>query len=1123
MTRLSGYGSSPEIHLTFTIDTVNCNMQIKISIRWALIAGFLGLIWGTHLITTTSSFLTSQEVLRQHARDIMKNIAELAMEQSQRHLLHAHGAAALTRQLLASNVVGSQSSQVNSLERYLHEQLSVNSHFAGIYVGTPQGDFYDVRHFDEKAEGGFRTKVILNTDGERQVRMVYRDISFQPLEQETSASDAYDPRKRPWYQKAVAENRIVWTDPYIFYTSQKPGITIAGPFFDPSGKLMGVVGVDIEIDQLSVFIGNLRIGKHGKAFMLNRNADVVAFGDLDKLKIREAAQNGATRLVKINELDDPHSRKAFESANIATDPSGMLIMDGSRFARFDHEGQVYHAMFTPFSTSQWPWIIGVYLPEDDYLGAIKANRLQNILVTVVISLFAALIGFLLARGVIRPISLLGNTAIQMKAGRSSPLPRIHSAYTEIQGTANAFSEMKTAVERTHRRYQGIFNNIQDVYYEASLNGTLIEISPSIEKISQYRRQELLGKTVLKIYADTGDRKGILQALKENGRINDHEVMFKDKDGQIKHCSLNSMILHTRSGKPYRIIGSLRDINDRKMAEKELLRYKNHLEELIKERTLELQKANDGLVGQIERRRATEKQLLVSEEKYRTILDTIEEAYFELDHAGTLVFINDAACRIMGCTASELSGMHFRHFSAKQPTREIITAFRKMVRSGVPVGVITYPVITRSGDTKVLELSAALTRDSSGGVTGFRGLARDVTAKIAAQKEKETLQGQLNHAQRMEAVGTLAGGIAHDFNNLLMGITGNVSLLTAKIGADSPLSEYLSAIEQCVDSGATLTRQLLGYARGGKYQVAAVNMNETLQRTADMFGRTKKEIQIRFSCQEDIWMVAADQGQIDQVLVNLYVNAWQAMTGEMTLILSTANVVLDAFYTTPFGVKPGPFVSVSVQDRGKGIEPHVMKRIFEPFFTTKKMGRGTGLGLASAFGIIKNHGGIIDVDSQVGQGTTFTIYLPAESRVPERLSPVVPASPRNGSGTLLVVDDEPYLLKALTEILEELGYHVMTAIDGHQAIALFEKEKNRIDGVLLDMIMPDMSGRQVLERLKMIRPDIKVILSSGYSLDGLGKDAQRVAGDGFIQKPYQIDQLASVLDGVLNCHIRPDSN
>ncbi|BBO66853.1 hypothetical protein DSCA_07830 [Desulfosarcina alkanivorans] len=1096
-------------------------MQIKISIRWALIAGFLGLIWGTHLITTTSSYLTSQDVLRQHARDIMQNIAELAMEQSQRHLLHAHGAAALTRQLLASNVVGSQSGKAHALERYLHEQLSVNPHFAGIYVGTPQGNFYDVRHFDARAKGGFRTKVILNTDRDKSVRLVYRDPLFNMIETETSDSDTYDPRKRPWYQKAVAENRIVWTDPYIFFTSQKPGITIAGPFFGPSGELMGVVGVDIEIDQLSVFIANLKIGKHGKAFMLNRNADVVAFGDLDKLSIREASPDGIARLVKIHELDDPHSQKAFEAAQIQTDPSGMLVMDGSRFSRFDHEGHVYHAMFSPFSDSQWPWIIGVYLPEDDYLGDIKSNRLYNILVTMVISLFATFMGFLLARGVIRPIALLGRTARQMKKGQSAPLPQLHSAYKEIQETAKAFSEMKTAVERSQKKYQGIFNNIQDVYYEASLNGVLIEISPSIEKISQYHRHELVGKKLLQINSDPGMRQNMVKTLKDQRRINDHEVVFQDKDSRLRHCALNAMMLYTRSGKPYRIIGSLRDIHDRKTAEQELLRYKNQLEALVKERTLELQKANDGLIAQVERRRATEKQLRVSEEKYRTILDTIEEAYFEMDHTGTLVFVNDAACRIMGYAVDDLSGMHFRHFSAHQSTREIIQAFKKMVRSGVPVRVLTYPVITRKGRTKVLELSATLMRHPSGAVTGFRGLARDVTAKIAAQKEKETLQGQLNHAQRMEAVGTLAGGIAHDFNNLLMGITGNVSLLTAKIDAVSPLSDYLRAIEQCVESGATLTRQLLGYARGGKYQVTAVNLNDTVQRTADMFGRTKKEIKIRARYQNDIWTVDADQGQIDQVLVNLYVNAWQAMTDEMTMILSTSNVVLDADFTTPFGIKPGPFVSVMVQDHGKGIEPDVMKRIFEPFFTTKKMGRGTGLGLASAFGIIKNHGGIIDVKSQPGRGSTFTIYLPAESRQPERLSPAAPSRPRNGSGMLLVVDDEPYILKALTDILQDLGYQVITAIDGHQAIARFEEEKNRIEGVLLDMIMPDLSGRQVLEQLKKIRPDIKVILSSGYSLNGLGEDALGMAGDGFIQKPYQIDQLAATLEAVLNGRVRPD--
>ncbi|BBO87337.1 PAS domain S-box protein [Desulfosarcina ovata] len=1093
-------------------------MQIKISIRWALIAGFLGLIWGTHLITTTSSYLTSQEVLRQHAGDIMKNIAELAMEQSQRHLLHAHGAAALTRRLLAANVVSSQANQVAGLERYLYDQLSVNPHFAGIYVGTPNGDFYDVRHFEVLGKEGFRTKVILNADKGRQVQLSYRDARFRLQSMSQSDSDPYDPRLRPWYQKAVAENRIVWTDPYIFYTSQKPGITIAGPFFDPDGRLMGVVGVDIEIDQLSIFIGNLKIGKHGKAFMINRNADVVAFGDLDKLKIEDQAQAGSTRLVKIQELDDPHCRKAFAAARIETDTAGMLVMDTPRFSRFENDGQTYLAMFTPFSNSQWPWIIGVYLPEADYLGAIKANRQYNIWVTMVISLFAAGIGLLLARGVIRPIALLEKSSRKMKLGQAVPLPPIRSVYTEIQETANAFGEMKTAVERSHKKYLGIFNNIQDVYWESSLNGTLVEISPSIAKISQYRREDLIGATTLKIYANPNQRSGIVDVLKKKGQIHDHEVVFKDKDGRLVHCALNSSILHTRSGKPYRIIGSLRDINDRKAAEEQLLTYKKKLEALVQARTIELQKANDGLVGQIERRRDTEKQLRASEEKYRTILETIEEAYFEMDLRGTLTFINDAAGHIMGYSREELLGMHFRHFSDHRPTREIMLSFDRMVRSGEPVRVITYPVTTKNGESKILDLSAALIHDTSGKTIGFRGLARDMTSQIIAQREKEKLQGQLNQAQRMESVGTLAGGIAHDFNNLLMGIMGNVSLLETKLDPDRSLSEHLKAIEQCVESGANLTRQLLGYARGGKYRVTPVNLNETIQRTADMFGRTKKEVHILYDFDEEVHLVEADQGQIDQVLLNLYVNAWHAMTTDMTLQLSTANVVLDAGFTTPFGAKPGPYAAIRVKDRGKGIEPEIRKRIFEPFFTTKKMGRGTGLGLASAFGIIKNHGGIIDVQSQVNQGTTFTIYLPAAfplkpENAPSSDSVTVPIEP--GSETLLLVDDEPYVLKALGFILQDLGYEVITAGSGKEAIDLFQKEQHCIDGVLLDMIMPDLNGRQVLDALKAIRPSIKVILSSGYSLDGLSEEEPNAAGDGFIQKPYQIQELATILNDVLH--------
>jgi len=287
---------------------------MKFSIRWALIIGFLSLIWGTHIITTTSSFLTSQEVLNRHAKDIMKNIAQLAMEQSQNHMAHAHGAAALTKRLLSADVVSSNDEQIKVLEQYFYNQLSIYSHFAGIYMGTPDGDFYDVRRNDTRAAGGFRTKIILHRSNTRQTRLIWYDKNFTMLSEEYDPGDSYDPRKRPWYQKAAEKKQIVWTDPYIFFTSQKPGITIAGPFYDGAGKLKGIAGVDIEIDQLSTFIGSLKIGKNGRAFLMNRNQDIIAFPDVTKLKFRDADQQAGGRLVKIDELDDELSRKAYAAA-----------------------------------------------------------------------------------------------------------------------------------------------------------------------------------------------------------------------------------------------------------------------------------------------------------------------------------------------------------------------------------------------------------------------------------------------------------------------------------------------------------------------------------------------------------------------------------------------------------------------------------------------------------------------------------------------------------------------------------------------------------------------------------------------------------------------------------------
>ena len=272
---------------------------MRFSIRWALIFGFLALIWGTFLITTTSMYVSSEKVLNQHARDIMENIADLAMEQSQNHLAHAQAAAALTRRLLKAHVVGIDGNNAEKLEHYFLDQLALYPHFAGIYFGSPNGDFYYVSRNDQQPGASFRTKIILHDSGSRSTRLLWRDAELNLVADVFDPQDDFDPRIRPWYKRAEAERQIVWTDPYIFYTSQKPGITIAGPTYDVTGNLRGIIGVDIEIDQLSTFIGNLKIGKNGRAFMINNNGDLVAFPELEK--IRKTGDDGSKgfRLVKI--------------------------------------------------------------------------------------------------------------------------------------------------------------------------------------------------------------------------------------------------------------------------------------------------------------------------------------------------------------------------------------------------------------------------------------------------------------------------------------------------------------------------------------------------------------------------------------------------------------------------------------------------------------------------------------------------------------------------------------------------------------------------------------------------------------------------------------------------------
>ncbi len=401
-----------------------------------------------------------------------------------------------------------------------------------------------------------------------------------------------------------------------------------------------------------------------------------------------------------------------------------------------------------------------------------------------------------------------------------------------------------------------------------------------------------------------------------------------------------------------------------------------------------------------------------------------------------------------------------------------------------------------------------TFDEQGDLVQFKGYLIDIT-------EQKNLEAQLRQAAKMEAIGTLAGGIAHDFNNILMAIQGNASLALMDTGHSSEAYQRIEDIITCVKDASQLTMKLLGFARGGKYDVLPTDLNRLVLKSYETFGRTQKDIRFIPQLETAIWTVEVDRGQIEQVLLNLYVNAWQAMPSGGSLYINSRNVVLDSAFTAPYAIKPGPYVKIAVTDTGIGMDDRILERIFEPFFTTKEIGRGTGLGLASAYGIIQNHKGIITVDSKIGIGSTFAIFLPASEKTPAPDRRPYDHLHTKGNETVLLVDDEDINIDVTRRILERMGYQPLVAKNGFEALNIYRQNLEKIDIVILDMIMPDMNGSETYDRLRQLNPNVKVLLSSGYSVDGMATSILSKGCNGFIQKPFTVDKLSQKLRQILD--------
>jgi PAS domain S-box-containing protein len=501
------------------------------------------------------------------------------------------------------------------------------------------------------------------------------------------------------------------------------------------------------------------------------------------------------------------------------------------------------------------------------------------------------------------------------------------------------------------------------------------------------------------------------------------------------------------------------------------------------------------------RKRAEELILLERDFSKAVLDSLPGIFYLFDRKGKFLRWNKNLEVITGYSAEELGRMHALDIFA-DPDKALV---QKRIKEVFVKGTadVEAELVTKSGKKTTYYFTGHAFQGKE--ELCLIGTGTDIS-------ERKKLEEQLRKSQKMEAIGLLAGGIAHDFNNLLTGILGYANLLSVKEGVDTEVAKAAGVIQRSAERASQLTAQLLGFAEQGKNLNVPVELRRVIASVTGVLERTQDpRIRIVTSLRPEDGCVVGDPSQLDQVVMNLAINACDAMPEGGQLKITTEPVTLDeAFCREREGMSPGKHILLSVADTGVGISPANMERIFDPFFTTKAPGKGTGLGLSMVFGIVKNHGGGVDVRSELGAGTLFRVYLPESPEGASKDTPAVDQVLPRGRGRILLVDDQEPVLEVAKDMLEALGYEVITAADGLEGVSRYRDLWREIDLVVLDMVMPNMSGGDCFRRMKEINPKARVVLSSGYSMDGAIQDVMNEGILAFIQKPYRLEELSRVV-------------